>query len=110
MYFIKNEDLTTEDLGNYKMINAMENITNGKKVKIGKAIFNPGSRVPKEGFAFHDMDEYSFILKEQLNIATKDGRVLSLNEGDISYLPKFEDHWSSNETDCYCEGIWILVD
>lgn len=110
MYFVKNEDFIIEDLGNYKMINAMENIINGKKVKIGKAIFNPGSRVPEEGFASHDMDEYSFILKGQLNIATKDGGVSSLNEGDISYLPKFEDHWSSNETDGYCEVIWILVD
>lgn len=110
MYHVKKEDFTVEDFSSYKMINAIENITNGRKVKIGKAIFKPRSRVPEENYAFHDMDEYSLILKGKLNIATREGGVLSLKEGDISFIPKFEEHWSSNESDAICEVLWILVD
>ncbi|MHB1391708.1 MAG: cupin domain-containing protein [Clostridia bacterium] len=102
-------DFISEDFGSYKIVTAVENSSNGKVIKMGKAILKPGARIPAEGATFHENDEFSFVVKGKVAIGTENG-LSNLDTGDISFVPKAEKHWSINESDTDCELVWVLVE
>lgn len=109
MYFKRSKDFSSENYNSYEVVTAIESLTSGRTVKIGKAILKSGARIPVEGATFHENDEYSFVVKGKVKIITETG-LSDLNTGDISFVPKRERHWSINEGDTDCELVWVLVE
>lgn len=109
MNFIRSKDFSSEAHTGYTLITAIENWTNGRKIKIGKVILKPGARIPEEGVTFHENDEYSFVTRGKVTIGTEI-RQSKLEAGDINFVPKEEKHWSINESDTDCELVWVLVE
>ena len=55
--------------------------------------FAAGTRLPLEGTSVHDQDEISFILSGKLE-AYSGSDTLTLQAGDISFIPALEQHWA----------------
>lgn len=86
----------------------MKYLFNEGKVTMGTAVFPPGARVPQEGTAAHEADEYALVLKG--SILTMSGeKEYQLQSGKASLIPQGEEHWSFNDTNEDCEVVWILV-
>jgi mannose-6-phosphate isomerase-like protein (cupin superfamily) len=55
--------------------------------------FASGTRLPLEGTRVHEQDEISFILSGKLE-AHSGSDSLTLQAGDISFIPALEHHWA----------------
>ena len=55
--------------------------------------FATGTRLPITGLSIHEQDEVSFILSGRLE-AVSGGEAVTLEAGDISFIPAGEAHWA----------------
>lgn len=55
--------------------------------------FAAGTRLPITGVSTHEQDEVSFIIAGRLE-AVSGGQAVTLNAGDISFIPAGEAHWA----------------
>jgi quercetin dioxygenase-like cupin family protein len=108
MEIIKPKSLKIREFHLYSMLDAFDVNLEDCKIEMGKAIMEPGVRVPKEGMNSHDGDEFSYIIKGSLSSGTED-ITTTVSEGNFSYIPKETPHWSRNDNDENCELIWILI-
>jgi|GEM_PF-1058297 len=79
------------------------------KIQSGYIIFPAGSRVPQEGFTFHAGHEFSYVISGSLEVCSG-GRVHTIREGDCSFIPAREEHYSQNLTGSDCVLKYILVE
>ena len=91
----------------YQVVEAFSAV--GTKIRVGKAIFEKGGRIPVRGFAKHEEDEYVYILKGSISFGTE-GEKYCLQEGDFHYMPKGQEHWCRNEAEGESELLYILVE
>lgn len=77
-------------------------------VHMGKAVFTPGMRVPRQGTTLHDGDEFSYILSGTLRCVAG-GEEHVVQAGDALFIPAGETHYSLNASDADCELIYMLV-
>ncbi len=108
MEILKPDDLSIREYNLYRMLDAFDKDLGNKTVKMGKAVMEPGVRVPAEGMNPHDADEYSYIIKGSL-ISGTEKITITVSGGEFSFIPKGMKHWCKNDGNEDCELIWILV-
>lgn len=87
----------------YQQLKAVE--ADGKHVSVGKVVYENNARIPQEGFASHEEDEYVVVLKGPLTFGTRDGSY-ELQEGDFHFMPRGVEHWCGGKEG---EFLYILV-
>lgn len=88
-----------------EMFNADGNFNN---IKISLISINPGERIPKEGYGFHDGDEYSYFLSGEVYTESGNDKGI-IGEGKATLIPKGEHHWCENRTDKPCTLVCVMV-
>ncbi len=79
------------------------------KIKISYITLLPGRRVPLSGTGVHEQDEYSFFLEGE--VYTESGSYQGIcRQGEATFIPKGEKHWSENRTDQACRLVCVLVE
>lgn len=81
----------------------------GKAIRVGKSVFEEDGRIPVEGFAKHEEDEYVYVLQGAISFGTENEKYC-LYEGDFHYMPKGKAHWCRNEAESKSELLYILVE
>lgn len=77
-------------------------------IKFGTITIPPGGRVPEEGLASHEENEYSFIVKGKIE-GESGGQKYKAKESEATFIPAGEKHWAINRSNTPCEIIWVLV-
>ncbi len=108
MELTKKSELDINKFNGYQMMDSIIKERGGHLIKVGKAIIEPGARIPDEGNTVHDADEYSYIIKGSLKSGTNFDTT-TIESGDFSFIPAGESHWCKNIQDENCELIWFLV-
>ncbi len=108
MIIVDKEKALIEDFETYIMTTGINYQKDDIEVVIGTAEFKPNSRVPEEGYGKHDFDEYSYIISGELKAKIGDNYV-SLREGEFSYIPEGQIHYSENKSEKNCKLIWVKV-
>lgn len=68
----------------------------------------PHTRVPAEGYAVHDTDEFCLFLRGEVIACNDDVEVL-MKPGYVNYNPKGEPHWTRNDTDEECHIVTVML-
>ena len=105
---IKKSELSVSNFDGYQMIDSIIKERKGHLIKIGKAIIEPGTRIPDDGKTVHDADEYSYIIKGTLMSGTNSDTT-TIGAGDFSFIPAGEKHWCENIQNENCELIWFMI-
>lgn len=79
------------------------------KVKFGHTIFQPGERIPKQGYGKHEQDEYSYIIKGAA-YCDIGGKTLTAQAGMAMFIPANEEHYTYNNQEEEFEVIWVLAE
>lgn len=82
--------------------------TTAEAVNIGKVAFQAGARIPAEGYAAHEEDEYVCILKGEILFGTEQ-ETYPLHAGDFHHMPKGVRHWCQNADSGQGELLYVLV-
>ncbi|API93118.1 cupin domain-containing protein [Virgibacillus pantothenticus] len=77
-------------------------------VTFGTVRIPPGERVPSEGLSSHLENEYSIILKGELQ-GESGGAPFEVKAKDATFIPAGEKHWAVNNSEETCEIVWLLV-
>ena len=78
-------------------------------VDVGEVVYNPGSRVPANGFATHEEGkELCYIAKGEVVFGTEVGEIV-VKEGNFHYLDKAVPHFCRNDSDTECHLLYILI-
>jgi len=80
------------------------------KVQMGKVVLLPGQRSPKEGFARHKQDEYSYMIAGSAHTVLESGEDLIGSAGDAQMILAGEAHYNYNDSDRPAEVVWMLVE
>jgi quercetin dioxygenase-like cupin family protein len=81
-----------------------------KKVQMGFVRLEPGAKIPETGFARHEQDEFSYVVKGIAHTILEDGRDLVGKPGDCQWIESGEGHINYNDGDEVVEVIWFLVE
>ena len=108
MIIVDKEKALTEDFKTYIMTTGINYEKDDIEVVIGTAEFKPNCRVPEEGYGKHDFDEYSYVISGQIKAKIGNSYV-NLKEGEFSYIPEGEKHYSENKSKENCKLIWVKV-
>lgn len=108
MLTVKRKEQRETQFDGYTMIDAIKNTSGNQIVKTGLAEIKPGSRIPKEGFACHKADEYSYIIKGSLSSCVE-GEHMEIREGDFCLIPKGHKHFTEAAGNETCTLVWMLV-
>lgn len=81
-----------------------------KRVSMGRVIIEPGVRMPKEGYAVHEQDEYSYVIRGNVHTILEDGTDIPATKGDAQLIEANEKHINYNDSDETAEVLWILVE
>lgn len=100
------KDIGIEKHNDYTVLNALT--ANGSAVRVGKVLFEKDARIPNNGYAAHEEDEYVCVLKGVIEFGTEEG-YYNLAEGDFHYMPKGKNHWCKNMQDEDSELMFVLV-
>lgn len=100
------EVAASNEYDKYRVIEAFSTV--GTKIRVGKSVFEKDGRIPVEGYAKHDEDEYVYIVKGSISFGTE-GEKYCLQKGDFHYMPKGKEHWCRNEAEEESELLYILV-
>lgn len=79
-----------------------------KDIKMSYITLLPGQRVPKEGMGAHKEDEYSFFVEGEVYTESGDFKGIC-GKGDVTLIPKGEEHWCENRTDKPCRLVCVMV-
>ncbi|MDC3413782.1 cupin domain-containing protein [Aquibacillus sp. 3ASR75-11] len=90
------------------LLTLFEDQSDKTEVKFGTVAIPPGGRVPEEGLSLHEENEYSFIIKGQLE-GESGGKKYKVNESEATFIPAGEEHWAVNSSEKPCEIVWALV-
>lgn len=85
------------------------NQKNGK-VQMGIIMLQPGERSPKEGFACHEQDEYSYVVAGRARTVLETGEDKLGMPGDAQWIEANEKHWNYNDGDEPAIVVWMLVE
>ena len=80
-------------------------------IQMGRLILLPGERYPKEGYAIHDQDEFSYIIKGSPKcVLEATGETHNGQPGNAQLILAKERHYNYNDTDEPVELVWMLVE
>ncbi|TGE37133.1 cupin domain-containing protein [Desulfosporosinus fructosivorans] len=79
------------------------------KVSFGHIVFQPGDRIPKEGYGIHAQDEYSFVIRGTAHSVVK-GVEQTLSAGMAAFIPAGEEHFTYNDGKEPFEVVYALVE
>ena len=88
----------------YQTLKAVD--TDGSHVSVGRVTYEKNGRIPPEGLAAHEEDEYVVVTKGKLTFGTRE-KTYELQEGDFHFMPKGTEHWCGGEEEG--EFLYILV-
>ena len=71
-------------------------------------VIMPHTRIPVEGYAIHEADEFCHFIKGQV-IACNDGVEVLMKPGCVNFNPKGEPHWTKNDTDEECHIVTVML-
>ncbi|WP_174614812.1 cupin domain-containing protein [Virgibacillus ihumii] len=77
-------------------------------VQFGTVVIAPGERVPNEGCSQHAENEYSIIIKGELE-GESGGVPYKVSASNSTFIPAGEKHWAINTGEQPCEIVWTLV-
>lgn len=80
------------------------------RVTMGIITLEPGQRSPKEGYAKHQQDEYSYIISGTAHTILEDGTDLIGTKGDAQLIEANEKHINYNDSDEPATVVWMLVE
>ncbi len=79
------------------------------QLKISYITLLPGRRVPTCGSGAHKEDDYAFFLEGEAY--TESGSYKGIcRQGEATFIPHDEEHWSENRTDQPCRLVCVLVE
>lgn len=79
-----------------------------RELVAGICTFQPGQRVPQEGFTSHAGAELSLMLAGELVIGTNDEERVIRN-GELLLLERGIPHYSENRTSIEAKLIWVIA-
>jgi Mannose-6-phosphate isomerase len=79
------------------------------KVSFGHIVFQPGDRIPKEGYGVHAQDEYSFVIRGTARSVVK-GVEQTISAGMAAFIPAGEEHFTYNDGNEPFEVVYALVE
>lgn len=82
--------------------------SHGTVIDFGVAKVAPGDRLPQTGYTSHDQHEYSFILSGHL-VGESGGVPFQISAGELSYIPRGEEHYCANPSDEEVEIFFVMV-
>ncbi len=80
----------------------------GRFCRFGKVIIPSGAKIPESGLTKHDANEFSIIIKGEVDI-TCEGKTMHSSTGMAMCIPMNEEHKTTNNSAEDCEIIWALV-
>ncbi|NBJ71056.1 MULTISPECIES: cupin domain-containing protein [Clostridia] len=93
----------------YKGLNTLfETSSEATNMSFGTVTIPPGERVPNTGVSRHLENEYSIILKGELQ-GESGGARFEVRANDATFIPAGEKHWAINTSKETCEIVWVLV-
>lgn len=84
------------------------NAIDGGKTRFGIVTIPPGVRIPIEGLAPHDEDEYCIVVSGSM-VVTIGETEYRVSVGDATLITSGEAHASHNDGDEECVVVWALV-
>ncbi|CEI81790.1 hypothetical protein J18TS1_37500 [Oceanobacillus oncorhynchi subsp. incaldanensis] len=90
------------------LLTLFEEKTDNIEVKFGTVTISPGERVPKEGLSLHEENEYSIIIKGEIE-GECGGIPFAVSDSNATLIPAGEEHWAINSGKEPCEIVWALV-
>lgn len=82
--------------------------TPNDSVTFGHIVFQPGERIPKEGFTAHENDEYSFAIHGEAQCEVG-GEKRVASAGEAMFIPAGELHYTHNTSQEPFEVVYALV-
>lgn len=79
-------------------------------LQMGMITLQPGERSPKEGFACHEQDEYSYVVFGKARTVLETGEDKLGLPGDAQWIEAQEKHWNYNDGDEPAVVVWMLVE
>jgi quercetin dioxygenase-like cupin family protein len=79
------------------------------EIAAGVFIFQPGKRVPQEGFSAHDGTEISIVLSGEMLLGFEHDRKQTVKEGDVVIIPKGVPHYSQNVSEREAKIFWTIA-
>lgn len=79
-------------------------------VQMGVIVLQPGEKIPLEGFARHEQDEYSYVVSGCAHTILEDGQDLVGTPGDAQLIEAGEGHINYNDGDTPAVVVWMLIE
>lgn len=81
-----------------------------ENIQMGLITLQPGEKSPKEGFARHQQDEYSYVISGEAHTILEDGQDLLAKQGDAQLIEAGEGHINYNDGKEPVVVVWLLVE
>jgi len=76
-------------------------------MEISHVSIQPGARIPAEGAAAHDTDEYCYFISGRIT-SNCDGVEKIMEPGEASFIEKGHAHWCRNDLEEPCTLICVM--
>ncbi|MFD2761146.1 cupin domain-containing protein [Lentibacillus juripiscarius] len=93
---------------NNGLLTLFEEKYNDIDVRFGTVTILSGERVPKKGLSKHEENEYSIIIKGEIE-GESGGTPFRVSESHATFIPAGEQHWAINSGEEPCKIVWALV-
>lgn len=79
-------------------------------VTMGLIALQPGEKQPKQGYSYHNQDEYSYIVSGTAHTILENGEDIIGKSGDAQLIEKNEGHINYNDGLDPAVVVWFLVE